>query len=444
MRLLKRRLLSGSAWAFGGKVMTALSVLAANALLARLLSPQDLGVYFLAFSVVSIGALLGSLGLNQAVVRFVAEGMSLSWFGQTRRVVAIVFSLGTLGTLGVGFAYLLFGHVVGSELFHAPALAAVTGLVAGWMMLVSLQTLLAEAFRGFHDIRLATLFNGLVTWVLLVACLSLLWLLKSDATLATVIVLATGSGFASALVAGWLLHRKVASLPQGEAGRSQIGVGQVMQVAWPLLVTNLALFAIIQADLWIVGAFRPQEEVAVYGAAVRLMTLVAMPLVIVNAVVPPLIAEMYAEGKREELERLLRTTATLAGLPAFLVLVGFVLLGGPLLGLIYGAYYSAGAVVLALLSLGQLVNAWAGSCGMTLVMTGHQRTMMNITAASGIVTIAAGIGVVEPYGITGVAVAAAAGLTLQNVLMWLMARRKTGIWTHASVRYTIANLGKGA
>jgi O-antigen/teichoic acid export membrane protein len=40
------------------------------------------------------------------------------------------------------------------------------------------------------------------------------------------------------------------------------------------------------------GAFRPHTEVAVYGAASRLVILVAMPLVIVNSVVPPLIAGM--------------------------------------------------------------------------------------------------------------------------------------------------------
>src|SRR3712207_6782370 len=38
---VKRRLLSGSAWATGGRMITAAAALATNALLARLLSPQD-------------------------------------------------------------------------------------------------------------------------------------------------------------------------------------------------------------------------------------------------------------------------------------------------------------------------------------------------------------------------------------------------------------------
>jgi O-antigen/teichoic acid export membrane protein len=41
-------------------------------------------------------------------------------------------------------------------------------------------------------------------------------------------------------------------------------------------------------------------------------------MVIVTAVVPPFIAEMYAQRRRRDLERTLRFTAGLAGISAFL------------------------------------------------------------------------------------------------------------------------------
>ena len=75
LRLLstKRRLLSGSVWVVGGRIATAFAALATNVLLARSLSPEDLGVYFLAFSLVQVGAGLGPLGLDHAVLRFLPE-----------------------------------------------------------------------------------------------------------------------------------------------------------------------------------------------------------------------------------------------------------------------------------------------------------------------------------------------------------------------------------
>src|SRR5918998_1845344 len=132
-QLLKRRLLSGGAWAFGSKILVALAGLISSALLARLLTPGELGTYFLAYSILNVGTSLGALGLTETVVRLVAQGMGLNLFGRVRRVISVALGVGTLGALGVGLAYLLVGGDLARFAFNAPALAAITGLLAGWI-----------------------------------------------------------------------------------------------------------------------------------------------------------------------------------------------------------------------------------------------------------------------------------------------------------------------
>jgi O-antigen/teichoic acid export membrane protein len=430
MPSVKRRLLSGGAWAIGGRIATVFTALATNVLLARLLSPQDFGFYFLAFSVAGVGTLLGSLGLEEAVVRFVAESIGLDQFAKARRVLRRTLVLGVLGALGAGATYLFLGPVVGDDLFHAPTLVAATELIAGWIVVLTLQLLLGGVFRSFHDIRLYTVFNGLATGVFLTASLGVLWWLRPHTTLTTVLLLAVGSASVNVILGSWIMRRKVARLP-GRGGEDQIlGAGALMRVALPLSVTNLTILVLTQADLWILGAFRPAEEVAIYGAAARAVVLVAMPLLVVNTVLAPTIAEMYAQGRKRELERILRAAATVAGIPAFLALAAFILFGGPILGLVFGDYYREGATILALLSLAQLVNVWSGAGSATLAFTGHQATMMALAVAGGLITVMAGLGAVGPYGATGVAGAAAAGISTYNTVLWLVAKRKTGMWTH--------------
>jgi O-antigen/teichoic acid export membrane protein len=207
----------------------------------------------------------------------------------------------------------------------------------------------------------------------------------------------------------------------------------MLHVTWPLLLMNVTLFALGQADVWIVGAFLGQEDVAVYGAAARLVALVAIPLLVFNAFVPPMVAEMHAQGRRGELERMLRSTATLGGIPSFFAFALFVLAGGQLLSLLFGDYYGVGAPVLAVLSLGQFARVWCGSSGTALVMTGHQRTVMVVTVVGGLVAVAVAVATVGQYGILGVAAATSVGNALQSILSWLMARRATGMWTHVSL-----------
>ena len=105
---------------------------------------------------------------------------------------------------------------------------------------------------------------------------------------------------------------------------------------------------------------------------------------------------MYVQGRRRELERALRATATLAGIPAFLVLAVFMSLGGPILGAVYGGYYQEGWLILAVLSVGQLVNVGLGSGGFVLMMTGRHMLMMYITVVCGIFTVVGGLAVVGP------------------------------------------------
>jgi len=114
--------------------------------------------------------------------------------------------------------------------------------------------------------------------------------------------------------------------------------------------------------------------------------------------------------------------------------MGCIFFAGPILDLVYGNYYREGATVLALLSIGLFASVLAGSCGIVLSYTGHQKMLMVITITSSAATLIAMFAAVEPYGIVGVAMAKAAGQILQNGIVLLVVKRKTGMWTHVGFR----------
>ena len=444
---LKRRLLSGGAWAVGGKVGASMIGLATSALLTRLLSRSEVGVYLLAISVVTIGAVIGALGLPKTVVRFVAQSMALDQVGRARGVIYLVLRLGVVGALGVGLAYGLFVGKLLGNLFDSRALAALTGLMAGWIALSVVLEITAETFRGFHDIRMATVLGGsatggksggLVMRVLLLGGLAWVWLTTGETDVRTVVLISIGAGVASGLLSVWLLRSKVSSLGTSEAGQAgaggRIGAGEALRDALPVLLISLTSFVLLSAsDLWILGAFRPKEEVAIYAVSAQLVALIAMPLLMTNLVLPPIIAEMYAQGQMGRLERTVRTFSTLAGAPSLLFLAAFMLLGGPIMGLVYGSGYQNGWTVLVLLSLGRLAAVWSGSCGAVLQFTGHQMSMLWVSLLTSPLFIIGALLVVRDYGPVGVAGMTALTAVLQNVIMVLVAKKKTGIWTHASL-----------
>jgi O-antigen/teichoic acid export membrane protein len=426
---IRRRLVRGSMTVFVGMVAGTILTLVFNAMLARMVSHATLGAYFLVFSMVMIATTIAQLGLDKTVVRFVAAARATAHVGRVRRTVVVVFAIGAAASLAIAMVLVLgLGHYLAVRVYHSQAVAGVIGLAAAWIVVNALLSLTAETFRGFKQFWPATLYSGLAVDVLLVVGFGALWVAGVRPTLAqavAVTVAATGL----ALVAGaFALWRRVAPLH----GEGTTGVWEVTAVSMPLLVTSLANFAVgTGVDLWVVGHFSTTSDVALYGAASRLVFFVATPLIVVSQVVPPIIAELHARGEREQLERTLRSVSTVAGLPAVMVLVAFIAAGGFILSVAYGPYFRHAATVLVILSCARLVAVCTGSSGVTLMMTGHQRTMMLITVGTGVLALIAEILLAPSYGITGVAAATCAAQILLNGLQLVFARIHVGIWTHA-------------
>ena len=431
---LRRRLLSGGGWALIAKILGTFLALFSNIILARILPPEAFGTYILGLSILSFGITAGTLGLNQVAVRFIAENLESDRQPVLRAVLRSIFGLGAAGAITLALVLLLAMPLLANRLFNSPGLASVGGLLAGWIVVAVLEQLIAESFRGFHDIRNASLFSGsrmgLSASIILAGGLAILWVMQGETSLLTVVWLAFLAGASSTLLGFLLLARKVSTLPQG--GGSPPSRLTLMRVARPLLMYRVSLYLLVQSDIWILSAMQPQSDVAIYGTALRLVHLVVLPLAVVNAVVPPFIVQLYAAGQTARLERLLRTATTLIGVPSALGLAVLMAFGGQVMGWLFGDFFRDGATIIVILCLGKLVNAWSGSCGLVLSLTGHESTFMRITVSTSIATVAFGIWATSQYGGVGLATAISAGIAVQNGLKLIYARRLTGIWTHAS------------
>ncbi len=386
---------------------------------------------------------MGRLGLDRAVVRLVSErlawGDPLGALATARRVLV----MGCAASMGV--ALLLPsgpGVLLAEGLFDAPALGSLMALLAIWVVVYSLQHLLAEVFRGFGDLAWASLLRPVLRNLLLALFLLGWFLLRGEATLGAVVVMAMGAS-----VGGTLVGLSVLPSRGREAGEPReldeprgrgpwregeaTPPGSILSLAWPIYLANLFLIPLGNADLWVLGALAPAAEVAVYGAALRLLAPMGMPLQMGNQVMAPLIARTYAEGRLAESEEALRTSAFILSIPGLLFLLVCVVAGGPLMGVVYGGDYARGGVVMAVLALGKMVNVWTGSCGLALTMTGHERTTLVMTLVTGVLATAGLLVLVPPHGMLGAALAISLAMSIHNLALVFLARERVGIWTHA-------------
>jgi O-antigen/teichoic acid export membrane protein len=426
---IRRRLVRGSRTVFIGMTAGTLLTLLVNAILARILAHDRLGAYFLVFSLVTFGTTISQIGLDRTVVRLISASLGTDRPGRARRAIFITFALGSVGAVTVALVLVLgVGDFLADRVYHSRAIPGVITLAALWIVVNALLSLAGETFRGFQRFWPATLFSGLAVDILLTIGFGTLWIAGARPSLEQAVGVSAAASAVALAVALVMLVRPVSAL----SGPGTVRTRNVVSISLPLLGTSVASFMLgTGVDLWVVGHFRPASDVALYGAASRLVFFVATPLIVVSQVVPPIVAELYARGERRQLEHALRNVSTITGIPAAVVLVAFFVAGDPIMRIVYGPGFAAGATVLAILSVSRLVAVATGSSGTTLMMTGHQRTMFAITLFSGVSALTAEILVAPDYGITGVAVATSCAQVAQNLLQLGFARVHVGIWTHA-------------
>jgi O-antigen/teichoic acid export membrane protein len=235
--------------------------------------------------------------------------------------------------------------------------------------------------------------------------------------------------------AGWAIHRKLRVLDH-----ERLRVHNPLEPSMWMVTVGRALLS--QLDLLLVGVLATSADVATYAVPFRLALFVGFPLIVVNQVVPPLIASWHAGGAVERLERTLRATAGLALLGSIAIATVYVVGGKTIITELFGAKYADGYTVLLILSVGQVLQTYAGSCGFALMMTGHQKAYARLLGVSTIVTAALDVALFKVWGIEGIALATAVSLTVQNFIQAWMLRRRTGFHSIADVRLAFTE-GRG-
>ena len=367
--------------------------------------------------------------MGNSVVRLVAENLDRPPVaGQAVKMVLIVGGIGSVvvaASLSAGLGEMLSRVVFESENLHSAI-----GLVGVLVIAITWRNLVSQSLRGFHDILMAELSGRVISSSLFVCAFAYLWAAGVDADLSTVLSIIIGGIVVSVLVGIVGLAGKIGEWPNEEEPK----IGRILSISKPLWVSTIFLSLSTIGPLWIVGALGNDSDMAIFGACSRLVTLVLLPLVIANLVTPPMIVELYTRRDLQQLEQLLRSSATLAGIPAFVVLLIFIVFSGDILAVIYGDYYKSGGSVLAVLSLGYLFNVACGPCGIVLMMTGNGRIMMWITVFTISVVLLSSYIAFQFFEVLGVAWAASGGMILHNILMVFSAKRMVGVWTCMSPR----------
>lgn len=391
-----------------------------GAILARQLSRSELGVYYLIISASAFLSLSIQLGLQNVVVQRIgaallttgrSEGRQIAYYS-IRRIALSGLGLVMVGACcAFGFSDRWVGIMpLGQTVLFLSLLAASSAIL----------TLLAEINRGFYRIKTASSIGGLLPCLLSIIGALLLVTMKVRLAIGSALIICVGAN-ALSVVVGLVLTRNLL-----ERNTAAIGSG-LLRDACPFWIMGILWFVFQQVGLWMTGAVLGAEAAAMYGSATRLALLLSVPVEAFEAVLPPLIAGLYAAGDMDKLEQVMQRSARIQAVLVFLGTTLFLCFGGTILTLVFGGPFRGAYPILAVLSLGWFVRSLFGACGFALSMTGHATILLRITWVGSLLSLGGQYLLGRFGGGLAVAFGSAIGLVGFNLAVVWVGRGRLGI-----------------
>lgn len=406
-------LIAGGLWSAASRVVPQLYTLVLSIAAARFLGPEGMGRQsFIAFIELS-AIMLVTGGLPIALMRFVGETLGRGEGQLVRGLARWAWRVEAVGA-ALGGAALCAPAFFGADPAAAWLLAAVAGAVG------ILHTAPSSLLIGAQRWRAASLV-GLVTGAL--------------TTVATIAVLAAGGGItgmfaveagASALNLAWttlLARRLVADLPE-TAGPEDELTRQVVRYALPASLGVLLTFVVWRrSEFFFLERYSTDAEIALYSIAFSVVTALVRLFEAIAAVVSPAVATLYGAGQIDRIRsgygRALRLVTVLT-LP--LTAVGLAL-GPALLRLLYGEdYRGTGPVLLVMLGTFPVV-ALVRTSNALLHGLGRLRFMLVAGFAGAAVNVGLDFLLIPRWDAVGAAFANAGGQLFVSVPVLVYASR---------------------
>jgi O-antigen/teichoic acid export membrane protein len=393
--------------------LPALTAFITTPILTRLFPPAEYGYWALAASVSGFLVSLAASGFGSAAIRFYPvykAKATLSVFFATLGV-SVGSAITVVSAISV-LTLLLFKKYIPAALYALLPLVIMI-FIANSIFSVFIAVMRAQGRSGsFTSFQLFTNYAGLVVGLVLVVVLGLrveglLWgtFLALLLTLPFLVFLATkGVG----------IHPHQFHLSDAL---------QIWQYAWPLILGNVAMWALRVSDLFIIRSFRPERDVGLYSVSYGLSAksielLVGLFLLSVS----PLVYSTWENKGREATEETMTMVTRVYLILCLPVAVGLSVLAYPFVALLTAPDYYEGSRIVGFVAFSSFIWGLANIAMMGIAIKKRARRIGFNQIAAASTHIGLQLILVPRFGYIAAAISTLIGYSVLLVLQIIASR----------------------
>ena len=340
-----------------------------NIVIARSLSVDEAGMFFLAITVILNLTVVSRFGFDNLLLRRVSaytiNSNSRAITNLWKKTVVFVSFLSALLTAGLFISANWF-----SLFLDKPEISMPLRIVSLGILPFALVMIHAEIIKAVQKISLAVFLQvAIIPTISSLFCGLLGYIFGLNGSAIGYLISVNISCIFSILVWRKILLRLRAS-EQQNVDRIDINLKDLCKESLPFLGIAMLRLAINTSDILLLGIFSDSESVALYSTMSRISVLITFFLSSINSIIAPKFSIYHEKGEQDKLKKLSRESSGLMMLLTAPVFLPLLIFPDFFLGL-FGERYLQGVVLLQVLLFGQLVNVLTGPVGYLLMMTGN-------------------------------------------------------------------------
>jgi O-antigen/teichoic acid export membrane protein len=424
-------LMMGAGTTFYLKIIGFVLSIILNIIIARVYGAHAMGILAVSTSVLSFITIISLFGSRSATIRTIARYADTGkhFVKQIyRKTLALTSPIAVLFGFGLFFA----SAWMSEYLFHKPELTPALRLFAIAVPLRTINIINIASLQGLKKIGNAFFSKTVLPQLSNIIIIGLLFLLTAKTDM--VPVYAHAFGILSVTVVTvyfWQYHSSTLTntikLNEKDALTDDYKFKDILSLSLPMFFSSSMLLIMGTADTLILGIYSPTHEIGIYRAVLKLALPINFILIAINSIATPKFAELYFQGKNEELKRVAQFASKISFLLSLPVVIVFILFAKPMLSA-FGDQFVIGSIALVILSMGRLISTYCGSNAPFFNMTDNHKLLGYIMFWATVVNIALNFILIPIYGMNGAAIATVASMALWNITASVAIYKKFGYW----------------
>lgn len=302
-----------------------------------------------------------------------------------------------------------------------------------YLFLVGFAMAYFEVFYAYSKVHLKSVFGSFMKEVFGRICVTILLILQYFEIIPQHV-------FLKAIVGVYLLRTLIMKLYAYSIRKPNLDFNfpketkVILQYGMLMVLGGSVALVLIEIDKFMINQLLSIDNVAYYGVAVYIATVISVPNRAMNQITYPMTASYLNTGNHFELEQLYKKTSLTSFIASGLLLVLIVVNIEDLYNLIPKAY-TDGFVIVFIIGMAKVFDSFLGNINAILYYSKYYKTVLLFGVCLALLTILLNLWLIPIYGIEGAALASFISILVFNLIKMIFVKLKFGI-----VPYSAATL----